>query len=433
MDEYFNKEFQYSKQNLNDKKYSTEVKIEIEKKTMINQKGEPQYKEEKEIEEYQKPKLKELYDIILSNIEKFPNAIHYENIENIYNYLLEKFELIYSGYKNQNVKEIDIFGKDFVEKNKDNCYLLINGEKKALCEKYDRPDEEPLTIILVKEKEIENMSKMFFKCNFLHLVKVLTQWKFDNVNNLNSMFCGCENLKYIILGSELNTSKVIDFSNMFKDCKSLETKEYPLTLKFNTENGQKFKNMFQNCSSLTKIDGISDWKLNKAIDLSSMFSKCKLLEEIDLSKWEIPNAEYLNSMFSGCEQLKEIDLHKWDIPNAKDLNRMFYGCKQIRYIYFKKKLNCGKVINMDSMFADCENLEKLIDLSQWITDSLQSLNETFRNLPNLKEFSNISSWNVKNVISSKDTFEDFSIDVERPVWADKINNNNISTVSHTFD
>ena len=84
------------------------------------------------------------------------------------------------------------------------------------------------------------------------------------------------------------------------------------------------------------------------------------------------------------------------------------------------------------MFADCENLEELMGLSEWETDSLQSLNETFRNLPNLKKFSDIK-WNVKNVISSKDTFEDFSDKIERPGLADKINNNNISTVSHTFD
>ena len=405
LDDYFNKEFQYSKQNLNNKKYSSEVEEEYEKKTILNQKGEIEYKVIKKIEEYQKTKLKELYDIILSNIEKFPNYNHYKNIENIYNYLLDKFEIKYSGYKNQNVKEINIFGKDFVEKNKDKCCLLINGEEKDLCEKYDRLDKEPLTIILVKKKEIENMSKMFYKCNFLVSVKVLTQWKFDNVNTMKSMFCECQNLNYIKLGSELNTSQVTDFREMFKDCESLKTISTPL--KFDTKNGKYFEKMFYNCSSLTKIDGISEWNLKKAIDL--------------------------NSMFCGCQQLEEIDLSEWDIPNATNLNRMFYGCKKIEKIYFKKKMKCGKVTNMDYMFADCENLKELIDLSGWEPDSLQSLNETFRNLRNLKKFSDISSWNVKKGISSYKTFEDFSNDVQRPVWADKINNNNISTVSHTFD
>ena len=406
LDEYFDKEFQYSKQNLNDKKYSSEVEKEEEKKTIKDQKGEPLYKEIKKIEAYQKPKLKELYDIILSNIKKFPNAVHYENIENIYNYLLDKFEIIYSGYKNQSVKEIDIFGIDFVKNNKDNCYLLINGEKKDLCEKYDRLNEDSLTIILVKKKEIENMSKMFYKCNFLCSVTVLNQWKFDNVNNMKSMFDGCQNLNYINLGSELKTSKVTDFSNMFKECKSLKTISSPLN--FETENGQYFENMFKNCSSLDEINGISNWKLNKAINLSSMFS--------------------------GCEQLKEINLSEWDIPNVTNLNSMFYGCKNITKIIFKKDLHCNKVTNMDSMFAECENLEELYDLSEWKIDSLQSLNETFKNLPNLKKFSDISKWKVVGKVKSlKDTFEDFSTKVPRPEWADKIINNNISTVSHTFD
>lgn len=66
---------------------------EYEKKTILNKKGEPAFKLIKKIEEYQKPKLKELYDIILSNLEKFPNDNHYKNIENIYNYLLDKFKI----------------------------------------------------------------------------------------------------------------------------------------------------------------------------------------------------------------------------------------------------------------------------------------------------------------------------------------------------
>ena len=317
LDEYFNKEFQYSKQNLNNKKYSSEVEEEYEEKTILNQKGEIEFKKIIIIEEYQKPKIKELYDIILSSIEKFPNDNHYKNIENIYNYLLlDKFEIKYSGYKNQNVKEINIFGKVFVENNKDKCCLIINGQEKDLCEKYDRLDKEPLTIILVKKKEIKNMSKMSYKCNFLVSVKVLTQWKFDNVKIMKSMFSGCQNLKYINLGSELNTSKVTDFSNMFKDCESLEIINSPLN--FKTENGKKFGGMFENCSSLKNLDGISEWNLTKAIDLSCMFSKCKRLEGIDLSKWDLPNAKYLNSMFCGC--------------------------KQIKHIYFKKNMKCGKVI-----------------------------------------------------------------------------------------
>ena len=49
LDEYFDKEFQYPKQNLNDKKYSSEVEEEYEKKTIKNKKGEPLYKKIKKI------------------------------------------------------------------------------------------------------------------------------------------------------------------------------------------------------------------------------------------------------------------------------------------------------------------------------------------------------------------------------------------------
>ena len=49
--------------------------------------------------------------------------------------------ILYS-IKDNNDKEIRIFGTDFVEKNKENCYLTINDKKQELCD-YINKEEVP--------------------------------------------------------------------------------------------------------------------------------------------------------------------------------------------------------------------------------------------------------------------------------------------------
>ena len=77
--------------------------------------------------------IKNISNINIKNIMKEINKFLNEN--NIYEklrYLLKEYDkipknsLIIEYYNNSNLK---IFGKHFVEKNKENCYLIINGKK----------------------------------------------------------------------------------------------------------------------------------------------------------------------------------------------------------------------------------------------------------------------------------------------------------------
>lgn len=68
--------------------------------------------------------IQDLKEIILFCKDKFPNYSHYLNLENIYFYLLEKLEIKYYSYINQSKATIKIYGKHFVEKNKNNCSLI---------------------------------------------------------------------------------------------------------------------------------------------------------------------------------------------------------------------------------------------------------------------------------------------------------------------
>ena len=68
--------------------------------------------------------------------------------------------IIYNIDKNK--KEIRLFGEDFVKNNKDNCCILIDGQKNGLCGLYKlnyiQKNKNILEIKLTETKTITNMS-----------------------------------------------------------------------------------------------------------------------------------------------------------------------------------------------------------------------------------------------------------------------------------
>ena len=190
--------------------------------------------------------LKLLSEIIFFCKDNFPNYSHYLNIDNIYFYLLDKLEIEYYSYIDQSKKRIKIFGKTFVNNNKNNCYLIIKDKKEDLCEKYEKEQNERIKITLVMYKYIENMSEMFYNCDYLSSVSQKNQWTTDEVTDMNSMFYGCialEKLDNFFLNWD--TSKVTDFSYMFYKCdciSSLENISY-----FDTKSAKNLSNMFYEC------------------------------------------------------------------------------------------------------------------------------------------------------------------------------------------
>ena len=143
-------------------------------------------------------KYLELNNIMINSLEKLKN---YEAIQNIINFKLEKLDkdinyllsedvkqkfmyLIdkYNNKKNQikliykinknvtNNKTIKLFGENFVENNKNNCYLKINNEFNKICVYYNiehKRNEDTLEIELIESTKIYNLSYMFSKCNSL--------------------------------------------------------------------------------------------------------------------------------------------------------------------------------------------------------------------------------------------------------------------------
>ena len=222
----------------------------------------------------------------------------YNKINNHCNFHTEKKEnknddknknLNLNGGKNQldnmitikyraNNNEIKIFGKEFVQNNKDNCYIIYNQNNYELTQNFtfdknSKKDE----IVQIKLKIINDLT------------------------NLSDMFYGCKSLISLPDISILNTSKVEEMNGMFRGCSSLY--EIDDISNWDTSNVKSMNGMFHSCKSLTSLPDISKWNIQNVKDMSWMFYNCKSIKNLSLiSKWDINEDINTDSMFDGCQK-----------------------------------------------------------------------------------------------------------------------------------
>ena len=281
-------------------------------------------------------KYKDLDDIInennlLNKFNKFLN-IHYK-IKNIPK--SNEMTIIYKIQKNQGLK---LFSSDFVDNNKENCYLYINGKKCELTDYLDKENinniistsnKEELAIKLTEIKPITNMNRMFRDCYDLISLPDFSEWDTSNITNLHSLFNGCSLLSNISDISKWNTSNVTDIGYMFWNCISL--KNIPDISKWDVSKVKIMKGLFQNCSALKSLPDISKWDTSGVTDMSSVFRGCSSLTNLpNISIWNVSNVTDMNKLFKDCSSLNSLpDISNWKInKNKTNCTGMFDGLKK---------------------------------------------------------------------------------------------------------
>ena len=297
--------------------------------------------------------------------------------------------------------KINIFGKEFVELNKDKLKLIIEGEEVDLRQEYSFEKEGKNFVEIIENENINNTScmfklcsnlssvdlfknwnmkdiidtsSMFYECKSLSTVNGLKYWNMSNVESISYMFNGCISLNSVDGLKNWNINKVRDIDGMFKNCSSLTSID---GLKhWNMNHIRSTERMFQNCSSLTNIDALKNWKMD-SIDRRTdyMFSGCSSLSSIDgLKNWKMNKVIYTKNMFKNCLALSSIDcLKKWKLPKVRSTSNMFKNCSSVKTIDALKKWKINKIKETTQMFSGCSSLR--------IEESLNScnLNEVFGN------------------------------------------------------
>ena len=117
-------------------------------------------------------------------MKKNENKVNNLNYDILNNYIT----LIYKI--NEKDSKIKIFGYDFVENNKENCFILYKNEKYNLCEylsgKFNLNDT--LMIKLVGINNIKNISCMFHKCSSLFSLPDISRLKIVNICDMHYIF-----------------------------------------------------------------------------------------------------------------------------------------------------------------------------------------------------------------------------------------------------
>ena len=233
-------------------------------------------------------------------------------------------------YKTNKEGEGDIFGKKFVENNKNNIKLIINeNENKIdLIRRYKLKKGENNIKIIIKNK-ITNLEYMFEYCKSLINIEELKYLDTKDINNFSYMFFGCSSLSDIKGLQNWDVSKGKNFSNMFRGCSSLS--DIKALENWDVSNGKNFIAMFCGCSLLSDINGLRNWNLFNGKDFSYMFCGCSSLSDINgLQNWNVSNVTNFSFIFFDCSKLSNINvLQSWNVSNGKDFSKTFYRCSSV--------------------------------------------------------------------------------------------------------
>ena len=208
--------------------------------------------------------------------------------------------------------DYDILGINFINNNKDNIELFINGNKIPLTYKYKLNKGSNIVKIIIKNK-ITNLSHMFNCCKTLNNIDELKYLDTKNVKDFSFMFSYCLLLKDIKALNYWNVSNGNNFEYMLCDCKNLIDLK-PLK-NWNVSNGNNFQSMFSGCVNLTNIKPLEKWNVSNAKNFSYMFYYCLILSDINpLKNWKVSNGSNLNNMFLNCKVSSNIkELLNWNI------------------------------------------------------------------------------------------------------------------------
>ena len=235
-------------------------------------------------------------------------------------------------YNVGNENDIHIFGKKFVENNKDKCKIEFENKEYEIKEYFHIEDYtnyklNKLQIKLKLSNNVTDMSYMFNGCTSLISLPDISNWNTKNVTNMSYMFYHCKSLTSLPDISKWNTNNVTNMSCLFTCCLSLTS--LPDISKWNTNNVTNMSVMLSDCKSLTSLPDISKWNTNSVTNMSYMFYNCKSLQSLpDISKWNTNNVTNMSYMFSDCKSLSSLpDISKWNTNNVSDMSYIFNGCK----------------------------------------------------------------------------------------------------------
>ena len=271
---------------------------------------------------------------------------------------------------------------------------------------------------------VTNMSEMFSYCSGLKTILNPNTWRCEKSQD---MFIGCTQLKGAVkyYASKVDVTMANPTIGYFRDSNKKYLDAYVLqsedqhTLTFYYDNNRKLRSgetwdidmksssskpvwagtdytsnkavtkvvfdasfkdfrptttegWFYHLSELTTIEGLENLNTSEVTNMSSMFSGCSSLTELNLSNFNTSAVTNMRYMFYGCSGLTELNVSNFNTSAVKDMSGMFYGCSGLTSLNLSN-FNTSKVWNMNSMFSGCSGLKRIFNTQTWRCEQSQDM------------------------------------------------------------
>ena len=344
-----------------------------------------------------------------NNKIKYNFAIPFDIIiQDLINQLFNEFMTVNLIYEKTIDTNNNIFGEEFVNNNKENLILKINGIKSELIEEYNLKEGINNIQIIIKNKLI-NLKDMFHNVTSLKNIEELKHLNTEEVNDFSNMFYGCSSLSDIRPLENWNVSNGINFSNMFYGCSSLS--DIKALEKWNVSNGNNFEGIFSFCSSLSDIKSLQNWNVSNVNNFSGMFKECSSLSNISsLQNWDVSNGNNFSEIFFNCASLSDINsLQNWNVSNGKDFSYIFFGCLSLSDINALQYWNVSNGNNFSDVFNGCSSLSNINALQYWDVSNGNIFTGMFSYCTSLYDIQSLQYWNVSNGYNFSKMFSECSL------------------------
>ena len=391
----------------------------------------------------------EFINIIINDCICYPSYPNFVNIDKIYGFLKKSNLLIINEnlnigesdpsiiyqnamlnkdeyneviieYKNDE-KPIKLFGNIFVQKNKNNTYLIIENEKNELKEyhKFKSNYEKVIIKLIIKSKVID-MSYMFNNCGNLLLINGLSKCKNLEIKNIDYMFNNANSLSYLPDIPNWDISSLDSASHVFYKCNilsilpdlskwskqgNMKNKDKPfLTLSFSEyiEFENKLKQIIEGENKIIDKKNIQfENKLNKVEEKNE---NSNILKNIGIPNYLIPiiqclyNTEYLTKYFLNPSN-KNIILYGPNNNNENNnrLAKIYYDLilylNESKNINNDKTTNCLEVLKKLKLFLESNKVE---DGKYFIITFMNKIHEEICEI-NENRIQNVNQFDFKEV------------------------------------
>ena len=292
--------------------------------------------------------------------------------------------------------------------------------------------EENVNKVFLKYNEIMKEIEMFYKINS----KILNNYKNNNSKNYYSLY-NIETINNFINNEikKFNDKYIPQLLYLCNDIKNenteIELKYIPLpknSIKINEveENNERLNSSQEQKKNRIRIFGSKFVENNKykcKIIYNKMKASAPYLKDVFKEQeyylhefFDEINSEYdneseiifklrginnitnLSGMFAGCNSLASLpDISKWNISNVTNMSAMFDGCYSLASLPDISKWNTSNATDMSAMFANCNSLKSLPDISKWNTSNVILMNIMFQDCRSLISLPDISGWNTAKV------------------------------------